>query len=319
MRLNCSCVLTQICVVAALLPVCGCRSSMGPKMPKELGAPAVYLYPKDQFQQDVQTYRADVATGQLDAAKALRNQMAYRVMADIESNYGAFEMKLSSGRAIQNTMADATSLGLGAATTVVGAVDVKDILAATSTAFQGTWTSYDKNFFEQKSTEALISQMRASRKVKQAQLITGLATRDVTSYPWDAVWIDLVDFYYAGTVPSAMVEIAATSGTKADAANIVLNKAIGELTVFTASQAQQAQKINAALIRLSKDAAGSDTSKAADAVAKLKQILTAAGYQPTSDNVDGLIAQFRKAMGEAASDKTKLANLYSAVQAAIGN
>lgn len=305
------------CIGVALLPTTGCRSNMGPKMPKELGAPALYLYPKDQFQQDVQTYRTDVASGQLDAAKAMRNQMAYRVMADIESNYGSFEMKLSSGRAIQATLADATTLGLTAATTVVGASDVKDILAATGTAFQGTWTSYDKNFFQQKTTEALIAQMRASRKTKLAQLITGLATRDVTSYPWDAVWIDLVDFYYAGTVPSAMVEIASNAGSNAQTATEKLNNAMAALTPRTPAQAQEAVDIRGAFTKLAAAINGQDAAAASTAAAKVRKILTDAGYSPTSDeNGAALLADLRKAMADASADNDKLAKLSQAIAAA---
>lgn len=317
MRLISRCSLLSGCALLALLPTAGCRSNMGPKMPKELGAPAIYLYPKDQFQQDVLTYRTDVSSGQLEAAKALRNQMAYRVMADVEANYGSFEMKLSSGRAMQATLADATTLGLTAATTVVGATDVKDILAATGVAFQGTWTSYDKNFFQQKTTEALIAQMRASRKTKQAQLITGLATRDVTSYPWDAVWIDLVDFYYSGTVPSAMVEIASNAGTQAAIATTTLNNAMAALTPRTPAQAQEAIDIRAAYTKLAAAVNSSDATKSAAGVATLRKILTDAGYSPAADEGSAaLLADLRKSMADASTDNDKLARLSQAIAAA---
>ena len=300
--------------IVAVLQTCGCRSNMGPKMPKELGAPSVYLYPKDEFKQDVLNYRTDVATNQLDAARALRNQMAYRVMADVEDGYGRFEMSLTSSRALQSTLADATTLGLTAATSVVGAVDVKDILAVTTTAFHGTWTSYDKNFFQQKTTEAIISQMRASRKTKQAQLITNLDTRDVTSYPWDAAWLDLVDFYYAGTVPSALVEISSNAGLQAEQATIKLNNAVAALTPRTPAQAQQAVDIRSTYTRLAAAVNGSDTAAAAAAADTLRKILTDAGYTPgTGESGTDLLADFRKAMAEAASDNDKLAKLNQAV------
>jgi hypothetical protein len=287
---------------------------MAPKMPKELGAPSVYLYPKDQFQQDVQNYRTDVAANQLDAARALRNQMAYRVMADIEDGYGRFEMKLASERAAQSTLADATMLGLTAATSVVGASDVKDILAVAGTAFQGTWTSYDKNFFQQKTTEALIGQMRASRKTKQAQLITSLDTRDVTSYPWEAAWLDLVGFYYAGTVPSALAEIASSAGSKAEDATVKLNEAVAALTPRTPAQAQEAVDIRGAYQKLAADVNGSDTTSATAAADTLRKILTAAGFTPTAtEDGSALLADLRKAMTDARTDNDKLAKLSQAV------
>jgi hypothetical protein len=290
---------------------------MGPKMPKELGAPSVYLYPKDEFKQDVLNYRTDVATNQLDAARALRNQMAYRVMADVEDGYGHFEMSLSSSRALQSTLADATTLGLTAATSVVGAVDVKDILAVTTTAFHGTWTSYDKNFFQQKTTEAIISQMRASRKTKQAQLITNLDTRDVTSYPWDAAWLDLVDFYYAGTVPSALVEISSNAGLQAEQATIKLNNAVAALTPRTPAQAQQAVDIRGTYEKLATEVKDPDAAKATAAAATLRKILTDAGFPPApDDDATALLADFRTAMGKARTDNDILAKLSQAVATA---
>lgn len=290
---------------------------MGPKMPKELSAPPQDVYSAKQFNDDVAAYRVAVAKPDLAGALTLRNQIAYHVMADIETSYGRFEMKLSSQRAVQGTLADATTLGLTAATSVVGASDVKDILAATGTAFQGAWTSYDKNFFQQKSTEALISQMRATRKTKQAQLITSLATRDVTSYPWDAVWIDLVDFYYAGTVPSAMVEIASNAGTQADKATATLNNAVAALTPRTPSQAQEAIEVRKAYDKLSAEATGTDATQAAAAMKAIGQILTAAGYSPSAGaSAQDLLALFRTAIGDARVDNNKLASLSAAVAAA---
>lgn len=318
--------LAALCLLPLL--ACGCASNMGPKMPKELTAPSASLYPAGQLEADVKAYgdaisRAGAAQDQktrdneLQNALALRNRMAYRVMADIESNYGRFEMKLSSSRATQSTLADATTLGLTAATTVVGASDVKDILAATGSAFQGTWTSYDKNFFQQKSTEALIAQMRATRRILQAQLITSLGKRDVKSYPWEAVWMDLVDFYYAGTVPSAMVELASNAGANADAATVVLKSAAAELTPRTLSQAQQAKQINAAYHKLVTDATGTDQATAASAVKTIKQILNAAGYSVDSNaGISDLVTQLQQAMSDAAGDNNKFSSLYSAFTAA---
>jgi hypothetical protein len=290
---------------------------MGPKMPKELAAPSISSYGASQFNADVSAYRDDVKKGDLAAAQTLRNEIAYRVMTGIESGYGRFEMRLTTLRAGAQTGSDALQLGLTAATTVVGASDIKDILSATSTAFHGTWTSLDKNYFQDKTTEAIISQMRATRKTKQAQIITSLATRNVTSYPLDAAWIDLVDFYYAGTVPSALVEIASDAGSKADTATKDLNKAMAELTPATPQQASQSISNRTAYEKLKSAVNGSDAAKSAAALQTLRQILTAAGYAPKADaSATDLLALFRKAIDDATSDDSKLAALSAAVAAA---
>jgi hypothetical protein len=285
---------SQFRIATLLLPVIlvsGCMSTMGPKMPKEMSAPSLSSYSKDQFKTDVASYRlaatgmpADAAKGtaavppDLPRAQMLRNEIAYHVMADIESSYGGFEMKLTSGRALQGTLSDATVLGLTAATGLVGAGDMKDILAATSSAFQGSWQSYDKNFFRDKTAESIISQMRATRKTLQAQLIKNLGTRDVTSYPWDAAWIDLIDFYYAGTVPSALVEIATTSGAKADEATKTLSNAVASLTPCTPAQSSEFFNVRKVYFQLA--ALVGDQTKAETAVAPLQQILNGVGVTP---------------------------------------
>jgi len=304
-------------ILLCVLVLTGCMYTMGPRMPRELSAPAISSYSTNQFNTDVAAYRDDVKSGDLTAAKTVRNQIAYRVMTGIEIGYGRFEMHLTTTRAGAQTGSDALQLGLTAATSVVGTSDVKDILSATSTAFHGTWTSLDKNYFQDKTTEAIVSQMRATRKTKQAQIITSLATRDVASYPLEAAWIDLVDFYYAGTVPSALVEIASDAGTKADTATKDLNKAVADLTPATPAQAKQSIGNRTAYEKLKSAVNGTDPQQSAKALQTLRQILTAAGYAPKADaSATELLGLFRQAIDEATNDDSKLATLSAAVAAA---
>jgi hypothetical protein len=276
-------------------------------MPKELAAPSIEAYSANDFKTDVQRYRDAAAGVPADASKgtaaippdlpkalALRNQIAYRVMGDIEINYAKFEMSLTTQRAGFETGADTLQLGMSAAATLVGVTDIKNMLTASLTAFQGTRTSLDKNFFREKTTESIISQMRASRKTKQAQLITNLGTRDVASYPWEAAWIDLVGFYYAGTVPSALVDIANTTGTNAEAATKDLNAAI-------AGQTQQAIDTRTAFEKLLATAIGNDAVAANSAVESMKSVLTTIKYYKGEEiTADKVIVMFEKAMSDAA-------------------
>jgi hypothetical protein len=295
----------------SLVFVSGCMSTMGPKMPSALTAPPTGRYSKTEFIKQVGEYREAVEANNLQKALSKRNEIAYQVMADIEYSYAGFEMKLTTQRAGFETGSDTVQLGLAAAASVIGAGDVQDILAASLLGFQGTRLSVDKNFFREKTTESIISQMRASRKTKQAQLITSLANRDVTNYPWDAVWIDLIDFYYAGTVPSALVEIASSTGTKAEAASADLNATIEQ-------QAKQAISVRSAYQKLSAAVNGSDKGKAASARAALKFILAEIGKKiPDNATADELLAEFRDAMSEADFDHDPTWKKLKALNAAI--
>jgi hypothetical protein len=301
----------------ATLSMCGClHHTMSPKVPNEMSSTNA-SYSKKQFEDDVTLYRTKYSASDWATAEALRNQIAYRVMGDIENSYGKFEVALTTNRAAILTSSDAVQLGLAAATGVVGSVDVKDLLAASLTAFQGSRTSFDKNYFQEKTTEALIAQMRASRRNLQARLLLNLGTRDVRSYPFDAAWIDLVQYYYAGTVPSALVELASKAGSDAQDANAKVDQAVDQLTPTTPKQAKQAISIRSAFQQLSADVASADAGRSQRAEQLLRTILNSAGYtMPADATVQQLLEQFRRAMSEAASDNEKLNKLNSAVQAA---
>lgn len=310
--------LIYVFISALSMFVCnGCVHTMAPKLPRELSASAVVTYSKNEFEADRNDYRKAVAAGDMSRALLLRNQIAYRVMADIESSYGGFETNLTASRAGIQTTSDAIQLGMTAASTVVGSSDVKDLLTASLSAFKGTSLSFDKNYFQEKTTEALISQMRASRQVLQARLLLSLGTRDVSSYPLDAAWIDLVDYYYSGTVPSALVAIATKAGSDATQASAKVDAAVKALTPATPAQAKQAVDIRTVYNDLSAQVASSDSTTASTALQKLRTILEAAGYNPPPNAAgQDLLALFRQAMHDASIDDSKLAALSAAVQAA---
>jgi hypothetical protein len=300
----------------ALTCTTGCLR-VAPKMPPVLSSPPDIYYSAADLKTDVDAYRASLKASKLDEAKTERNQIVYRVLAQLDAAYGQFEITLTTSRAGYDTAGAAANLGLTAAATVVGATDVKEILTATSTAFQGTQISFDKNFFAQQTTQALISQMRASRKTLQAQVIQSLTTKDAISYPLEAAWTDIIGYYYAGTLPSALVAVASKAGSDDVKADQTLVDAKA-LTAFTPAQALSAITIRSAYTQLSQQLKSSDT--AAAATESLKKILTAAGvsFAATASSSD-LLTSLQKAMAAAASDPALLDKLGTAVQSVMSH
>ncbi len=308
----------------------GCFSTMAPKRPQTL-APAVAAYPAREYSSDVATYRDDIKTRDYTGARALRDQIVYRALADIESGYGRFEVQLTTSRASESVLADTAQLGLTAATTVAAAGDVKDILAASLSGLQGTQLSLDKNFFREKTTEALISQMRADRKNLEAQIITRLATQDViastdpasskavAAYPLDAAWIDVIQYYYAGTVPSALVSIATATGNNASTAATNLTNTVQSLVPATPQQRQDAMSLSQELEKLYSAAQSKDPATSKSGTKSLTNILTKIGKLPAGtpsadDLVNAMVAAARSANPAIpGSDKALAAKILQAV------
>jgi hypothetical protein len=298
----------------ALISATGCLR-VAPRMPAVLSNPAPIAYTPAALDADIGVYRAALAGNKPDAAKVERNAIVYHLIAQIDLAYGAFELSLSTRRAGAQTAGDAAQLGVTAAATVVGATAVKDILTATATALQGTTISFDKNFFEQKTTEALISQMRATRKTQQAQMLLSLANRDVVSYPLESAWVDVTNYYYAGTISSALVDMASKAGGDAVTADQNLKETVKKLT-----PGQESVNVRTAYERLNKQIASGEEVTVASAKTILVKLLTAANITfDANASASDLLQTLRSAMADALNDETnaKLAKLNAAAQAAF--
>jgi hypothetical protein len=309
----------RACAGLLMLSAVGCIP-VTPKMPKTLSLAGPINYSDEDYKSDLTKYRDLLDTVKPDDAKAQRNKIVFRIMAQIDAAYSRFETGLATTRAGAQTLADGANLGVTAAATVVGASSVKDILSATSVALQGTRLSFDKNFFEEKTTESLISQMRATRKNLNAQMLDSLANRDVTSYPLEAAWSDLVAYFNAGTIPSALVDIASNTGAAATTADKNLKDKVAELTLAAATPAEAKQAINVRgeFEALSKAVASQDASSAKKAEDTLRDILVAAGTPAAaSATPDELLDAVKSAMIASTTDAVKRKQLLAAFQTAL--
>jgi hypothetical protein len=125
---------------------------------------------------------------------------------------------------------------------------------------------------------------------------------DAKQYAFEEAWRDLVEFFYAGTLESALVQLnnqagASASAEKAQAKAIDINRS------NTADEAQAAIRIRSNYAQLYRDATGTDQSKRDDAVKTAKDILIALGEGPRlsalvapADVMKALQDQIKKAL-----------------------
>ncbi len=121
--------------------------------------------------------------------------------------------------------------------------------------------------------------MEANRSNVLATILPKLVGRDrqgINTYPFETVWFDIVAYYRAGTLDSALNELSEDTGIdKRDAEIKVLNAAKGITPSTPATKEQNAQAVSAyqALENLHEDSKSSTESVKTAALAKLQKIV----------------------------------------------
>lgn len=233
-------------------------------------------YSTTSFKDDYAVYTRDITDHKDDDARQKRDSMISLVEVDIEGHYRAYVEQLSHTRATIATVGDVMELGLSAAIGVVSGSDVKDLLAASLTGFKGSRLSVDKNFFREKTTEVLISQMEASREAVRAKIIAKTGSLNAKQYPFEEAWKDLVELYYSGTLDSAIVQLSNKTGSDA-AAQKQNADALDIKRANSAEEAQAAIRIRSKYARLFQDATSGEPNKSAAAIKTARETLTTLG------------------------------------------
>jgi len=269
-------VLGHLAAIVLITCLTGCVHINRPPIPATLDPGNQAKYSVDAFNHAYTNYQQLLQSGEYEKAKLQRDSIINRIEVDVEGNYREYEGKLSSTRATVDTLSDVTQLGLSAATGVIGNVDIKDMLAASLTAFKGSKLSFDKNFFREKTTEILISKMQESRD-KVRNRITKKMALPVQQYAFEEAWRDLVEFFYSGTLQSALVQLANDAGADAAAAKKQA-ETIDIKRASTEEEAKLAVRIRSNFAKLYNQALkGADPNARADALKTAKDAIVVMG------------------------------------------
>jgi len=294
------------CLAAAcLVLLAGCAGMNRPRTPEPVrssNTPAAYSM--DQYKKDLDEYSAKVKAPDFAGARILRDQMIDRILLNIDLNYRAFEEKFSLNRAGFNTGADVLELSMATAATISNGERVKTVLNAALTAVMGTRLSYDKNFLREKTTEIIISQMRANRDIITKRIYEQMANYPVQQYPMERAWRDLIELFYAGTVQAGFATLSDETGQKAADAQDRLQNAI-ELRLISEGELSQISQVRKKFNELFQ---AGDVTAAREALTELNVVVAVTADQKAV--FEALNAEIRKAI----TDKTQLAKLMKALK-----
>lgn len=164
--------------------------------------------------------------------KQLRNEFIERRMAVIDAHFQEFETQLVKQSVGVDFGVALAGVGVGAAGSFV-AETASQILSAVSGGLAGAQAAYNKSALYDQASSALLAQMQASRKAIAAQIFQqwGLSMED---YPLWRARRDIEAYYFAGSLPGAVLATAADAKVKEQQAEAILFQ---QITPASATQA----------------------------------------------------------------------------------
>jgi hypothetical protein len=148
-------------------------------------------------------------------SKFARNEIITARMREIDSYYYAFEASLIRERQELGFVSSIVSLGLTGAIPLAASLGTKSALGAASTFVQGGTKAFSDEVLFQKTVQVLATQMRGQRAVVAADIIKRMRGQELDTYPLSMALGDLDEYYAAGTIAGALIEIQKTVGAEA--------------------------------------------------------------------------------------------------------
>ncbi len=153
-----------------------------------------------------------IAQANAEQKKVVRDDIINEVSNDIRESSREYTGAVYQHRAGFDTLSDATLLGLTAAIAVGGGAEVKAALGAAATGITGLRTSVQKNFFDDRSREAIFLVIAANQEKAEKALTDGKKA-SFLAYSLSDACNDLDRLYESGTVLKALNTIAGQNST----------------------------------------------------------------------------------------------------------
>jgi hypothetical protein len=177
------------------------------------------LYPP---QAEVATIRDEISVPNFqyfasltDAQKVIyRNAIIDARMYVIDLYYSDYEGRLTRERQESDFAADSANIALTATSVLVGPVQTKDILTGVAGGITGINSAYGDKVLLSKTIQVLQIQMRAERN-RIATKIYNAMQLSAAQYTLGMAMSDIEDYYRAGTVPGALIDVSNTVSNEA--------------------------------------------------------------------------------------------------------
>ena len=147
-------------------------------------------------------------------------------MYAIDLAFSKYEAELTHERQDVAFAGDLANLGLTGAIPLVGAGQTKNVLGAVASGLTGVRTSYNDDIILNRTIQILQDQMEATRARISVQIIAKLSSRSTSIYTLAMALSDLEDYYKAGTLTGALLDVSSNVSQDAAEAQIEKSSAI---------------------------------------------------------------------------------------------
>lgn len=217
-------------LLIALL-VSGCLASISAGPPR--------LYSIDEEIQGIRVSLKDFDLVRFNASddigrRKYRDDWVTARMYAIDIQYTAYESALTTERQGVGFGASVATIGLATASTLVPALQTKDILTGTAGAITGARAAYENDILFAHSVQWIQTQMRAQRTTVGERILRGL-TLPITQYTLAAAASDLEDYYRAGTFTGGVLGTTAAVNAEASFAEFTKQQRLEVTFVRTAA------------------------------------------------------------------------------------
>lgn len=199
----------------------GCANKGAPAivrgLPDRSIDPAVYLKSIEKYLQPeiINDYDKETDPQQ---RKRLRDRIVEARIYETDVHFNIFKANFYREGVYSNVGVEWTTTALNTAGSVVGGAGIKSALSATAGGLTGAKAAFAENVYYKKTLPVIIAQMESHRKEVLVIIRRGLTKSD-DEYPLFQALSDLENYYNAGTLPGAIVEIAEKAGEVAGKAD----------------------------------------------------------------------------------------------------
>ncbi len=157
-------------------------------------------------------------------SRQTRDIIVYDLKLVIDLNYSDYARHFQETSDTTNVIGEIGSASLSAVSTLVGAGEIKDILATASSLTTATNVSFQKNYFQKQTGYAILAAMNAARLKQWSQIADALKKNDIDTYSLSAALSDLLEYKRVGSATAALTIMQEQSSVQGDAAKGEIQK-----------------------------------------------------------------------------------------------